>query len=150
MLKIRTYYDDANGSEKFVEWKVEPLLDDPEPIIHREDDESASGGSRGRALWAKEVRKILFSADLTFEEDDKAAFVRFLLGKRWELYRKRGGKWIWVPFTLKVDREIVFEFLEEIRELKRREITLVETDPRWYDEFDDIVADCFSDYSIID
>lgn len=150
MIQLKIYNDSNDGSETVNEWTVDPLFDRPEPIIHRSEGDAASATTHGRTHWAKEVRAITFGADLTLYEEDKIGFIRLLLNKRIELKRKRAGVWAWIPFTLVIDREIQFNYLDDIDELKMRDIKLVETNARWYDQFQDIIAECYTDYSILD
>jgi hypothetical protein len=143
VLELEIYIFDEAGHEKKHVWKFTPLDTDEGHDIIRNDKARATGALNRRPFWIKETKRITIGAGMLRFPDHKANFMRLLLAHRIVEIREIAHHKVEIEFVLDQDQEFTFEYLRDLRSLKRKTLMLREKDPNYYSSFETFLKDRF-------
>jgi hypothetical protein len=144
VLELLLYTYTSPGQVKEHSWKFTPVQNEPGFEVFRNDTPRATGAGSSRPYWIKEIRDITIGAGMLRIPEHKENFLRLLVADKILLFREYKHKPFIIEFELRIDEEIRFEYLRDYKSLKRKDITLVEKDPNYYDSFEEFIEERLS------
>ncbi len=142
MIELWIYLHDELGREQKHVWKFTPVANKELgfDIIRNAGDRAT--GSEINTPWAiQEIRSLTFGAGMLRIPTNKANFMRLLLAKRIVWVREINNKKVQIPFELRIDEELRWEYLRDFDSLKRKTLELAQKDPVKYTEFESYITD---------
>ncbi len=135
-VELWLYLDNAKGEEEKFVWSFSPVSNpDFAWDILRNDKARATGSESTRAFAIKEIRTLEIGAGTLRNPDHHDNFIRFLLAKKILWNRRILNKDVQIEFSPKIDAQMKYEFLSEVKSLRRKTIELWEKDFTWYPDF---------------
>lgn len=139
MIELRLFTYTSPGQVTEHVWKFTPVQNEPGFDILRNDTPRATGAGSSRPFWIKEIRDISIGAGMLRIPEHYQNFLRLFVADKILLVREYKHKPLIIEFELRIDEEVRFEYLRDYKSLKRKDITLIEKDPNYYDTFESFI-----------
>lgn len=136
MITLRLYTFDQWGNEIKTLWSFTPLMDVDASEIYRESETAVGGEPRRRPYSEREIRTLTLGAGLLKRDADWLNFKRLLHAHKIEWQRTVGTRQVWVPYALDEDSKVTYERVEEVTRLRRKVITLIQTQAMDFTQFE--------------
>jgi hypothetical protein len=140
VIELRLYTHTSIGQVTEHIWEFTPVQNEPGFEVVRNDTPRATGAAFSRPFFIKEIRDLSIGAGMLRIPEHKENFLRLLVADKILLVREYKHKPLVIEFELRIDQEIRFEYLRDYKSLKRKDITLVEKDPNYYDTFEEFIS----------
>lgn len=138
MVNLRLWTFDATGKEISTLFSFTPLTDRDSYDYDREATRAAGRTLNRRPYARQEVRDLVLPAGFLLDAKNLRNVQRLFDAHKIEWQRTVNGKLTWVEYTLDAQEAMTFERVDDIDMLRRITITLTQTAPIWYTDFENV------------
>lgn len=136
MVNLRLWTFDTTGKEMSTLFSFTPLTDRDSYDYDRESTRATGRELNRRPYARQEVRTLTLPAGFLLTQKNLRNVQRLYDAHKIEWYRTVNGTETWVEYTLDAPDVMTFERVDDIDMLRRITITLTQTKPIWYTDFE--------------